>query len=63
MDDGGDCAEYIRKTLAAMDGVQPDQADPVEAAEVQQEREAIREEIAEHCSTTKCQSYKREVQK
>lgn len=44
VDDDGECADYIRKTLAALEGMQHDQADPLEAAEVQQEREAIQRE-------------------
>ena len=44
VDDNSECAAYIRKVLAVLDGVQPDQADPVEAAEMQQEREAIQAE-------------------
>lgn len=45
VDDDGECADYIRRTLAAMEGMRHDQADPAEAAELQQEREAIREEM------------------
>ena len=44
VDDDGECADYIRKTLAALECMQHDQADPLEAAEVQQEREAIQRE-------------------
>ena len=50
VDDDGECADFIRSTLALMDAkgaAQPDQTDPVEAAEVQQERFAIVDEIFE----------------
>lgn len=40
----GECADYIRKTLAELEKMQPRNTDPVEAAEAQQEREAIQEE-------------------
>lgn len=52
VDDDGECAAYIRSVLALMDAkadAQPDQADQVEAAALQQEREAIQGE----CSTPK----------
>lgn len=45
--DDGECADYIRRVLPVLEGMQRDQADPVEAAEVQQEREAIRKEMLE----------------
>ncbi len=51
VDDDGECADYIRSALALMDAkeaARPDQADPVETAEVQQEREAIQGELALH---------------
>lgn len=47
VDDDGECADFIRSTLALMDAkgaARPDQADPVEAAELEQEREAIQGE-------------------
>lgn len=47
VDDDGECADFIRSTLALMDAkgaARPDRADPVEAAEMQQEREAIQGE-------------------
>lgn len=50
VDDDGECAVYIRSALALMDAreaVRPDQADPVEAAEMQAERFAIVDEIFE----------------
>ena len=47
VDDDGECAAYIRSVLAMMNAkVAPKEewGDPVEAAEVQQEREAIQGE-------------------
>lgn len=44
VEDDSECAAYIRRVLAKLEGVEPAQADPVEDAELAQEREAIREE-------------------
>ena len=48
VDDDSECADYIRKTLAGLAEVQPGEDDPVEAAELQQEREAIQEEARQN---------------
>lgn len=48
VDDDGECADFIRSALVLMEArevARPDQADPVEAAEVQREREAIQGEV------------------
>lgn len=59
VDDDGECAAYIRKTLAALDGAQPGEVDPVEAAELQQERAAIREETLRNFKPTYlCEPYR-----
>jgi len=46
VDDDGECAAYIRQVLAMTGGADRAQDDPVEAAEVQREREAIQGEGA-----------------
>ncbi len=44
VDDDSECAPYIRRVLAMLEGVEPAQVDPVEDAELEQEREAIQGE-------------------